>query len=276
MSAVVDQADGLRRLLRPRGSRIIAIAGVADGMGATTAAMNLSVELARQGDQKVVLLDEHWREGDCACSRWPAVTVGALRDAASGRADVAGAVMPGCAGVQVLPAPSGVPLDSFNPRALCSQGLIVVDVAFDSAGQLSPLARMADELVIVMRPVASSITLTYLGLKRLQYTHAQQTFKFLVNAVDSANQARQVIGNVLNTSSRFLAVSLQPLGWISSDPMVGEAQRERKTVCEAYPASSAASDFRRIAAAIARGHAPAPVEGRAKGLPAAMPVGAMA
>ncbi len=228
-----DQADGLRRLLNKDGSRIVAIAGLSAGIGTTTVAMNLSVELARQGGP-VLLLDEQAADSRsaCACATVPS-------------------------GVRVLPAPQGASRDSFNPRTLCPGGIIVVDAALGPTGRLSPFARLADELVIVMQPMASSITATYAGLKRLQYTHALQQFRFLVNNVAGAAQAQRVIANVTNASARYLAVTLRPVGWISSDAMVGQARGSNQTVCEAYPASAAATDFRRAAAALAQGATPA-------------------
>jgi flagellar biosynthesis protein FlhG len=226
-----DQADGLRRLLNTGSSRIVAIAGLSPGIGTTTVALNLSVELARQGGQ-VLLLDEQAAGSRSACK---SVTIPF--------------------GVRVLPAPREASRNSFNPRTLCPGGFIVVDAALGPTGQLSPLARLADELVIVMQPVASSITATYAGLKRLHYTHALQQFRFLVNNVAGAAQAQRVIANVTNASSRYLAVTLQSVGWISSDALVGQARGSNQTVCEAYPASAAATDFRQAAAAIRQGGA---------------------
>lgn len=249
-----DQADGLRRLLSTGSSRVIAVAGLSRGVGTTTVAMNLSVELARQGKQ-VLLLDEHGRTSRSACAGWAVDPRGTLADVACGDLDVASAATTIGCGVRVLPAPPGLSSGSFNPRTLCPGGRIVVDVALGAAGQLSPLARLADELVIVMRPVASSITATYAGLKRLQYTHVLQNFRFLVNDVDSAAQAQRVIANVTNASSRYLAVTLRPVGWISADVFVAQAQRTNQTVCEAYPASAAGLDFRRAAAAIMQAEA---------------------
>ncbi|HWI83351.1 flagellar biosynthesis protein FlhG [Ramlibacter sp.] len=243
MSQPVDQAEGLRRLLTAGRPRIVALLGMSAGVGATTAAMNLAVELARDGGP-VLLLDEHAGAAASACASWAV---------APPRLDPRGAPAEVAAGVQVLAAPAGAARPDFNPRALCPGGLIVIDVALDAAGQLSPLARLADDLVVVMQPLAASITATYAGLKRMQYIHALQTFQFLVANAASEQQAEVVIANVVNTSSRFLAVSLKPLGWIPADALVGDAGRRHQTVCEAHPGSAAACAFRRVARALRHG-----------------------
>ena len=144
-----------------------------------------------------------------------------------------------------------------NPHALLDCGVVLVDVALDARGQLSPLARMADHLVLVMQPSAASVTAAYAGLKRLQYAHALQRFQFLLNEVPNERRAKLVISNVQDASRRYLAVRLECLGWIGSDALVRQARRLNRTVCEAYTGSAAAHEFRRIAAAIAPGHAPA-------------------
>ena len=55
---VADQADGLRRLLAPAPTRVIAVASMARGAGATTTAMNIAAALVLQG-KNVLLLDQH-------------------------------------------------------------------------------------------------------------------------------------------------------------------------------------------------------------------------
>src|SRR6185369_12460321 len=246
MSGAVDQADGLRRLLTAGRSRIIAVVGMSVGAGATTAAMNLCVSLGQQG-KRVLLLDEHGCCPNTASSVWSVAPAGTLADVARQQINLDEAAAHVAQGVKLLPTPREMSNRPFNVRSLCPDGVIVIDVALDDEGRLSALARMADNVVVVMQPSAASITSTYAGLKQLQYTHALQTFQFLVNDVANVRQAQLVIANVMNTSSRFLAVSLRPIGSVSTDILVREAARLHRTVCEAYPTSAAATEFRRIA-----------------------------
>lgn len=248
MSAPADQADGLRRLLTAGRPRIVAVAGLCAGVGATTAAMNLAAAFA-QGGRPVLVLDEQWQRPDSLCAAWGVTPAGTLADVGRGMPLAAAAARP-MAGVQVLPAPPAVSAAPFSARALCPEGVILIDVALDAQGQLSPLARLADEVAVVMQPTVGSITATYAGLKRLQFAHALQTFRFVVNGASSPREAEVVIANVLRTSSRFLAVSLSALGCISLDGQVREAARLRQPVCVARPASQAAAQFRLLAAAL--------------------------
>lgn len=248
MSAPADQADGLRRLLTVGRPRIVAVAGLCPGVGATTAVMNLAAAFA-QGGKPVLVLDEQRQGPASLCAAWGVAPAGTLADVGRGTPLAAAAAQP-MAGVQVLPAPRGVSAALFSARALCPGGVILIDVALDAQGQLSPLARLADDVAVVMRPTVGSITATYAGLKRLQFAHALQTFRFIVNGASSLREAEVVIANVVQTSSRFLAVSLRALGCISLDAQVREAARLRQPVCAARPASQAAAQFRHVAAAL--------------------------
>ncbi|HEX7867779.1 MAG TPA: flagellar synthesis regulator MotR, partial [Variovorax sp.] len=65
--------------------------------------------------------------------------------------------------------------------------------------------------------------------------------------VADAGTAQQVMHNLAQAASRYLALSLLPVGWVRTDPWLADAARLRQTVVEAFPASAAAVDFRAIA-----------------------------
>lgn len=249
MSSPVDQADGLRRLLTAGRPRIVAVAGLCAGVGATTAVMNLAAALAQAG-KRVLVLDEQVPGPASLCTAWGVTPSGTLADVVVRGMPLAAAAAQPMAGVHVLPAQAAVTAAAFGARSLCRDGVIIIDVALDAQGQLSPLARLADEVAVVMLPTVASMTATYAGLKRLQFAHALQTFRFIVNRASSLREAQLVIGNVVQTSSRFLAVSLSALGWIDLDDRVREAARLHQPVCAACPGSQAAAQFRQVAAAL--------------------------
>ena len=244
MSArVTDQADGLRRLLGQAPVRVVAVAGMGPGAGATTAAMSLGAALAQQG-KDVLLLDEHHPKGRSVCDVWALGPRGTLGDVASRRLRIDQAAANAVCGVQVLPASPGATID---PRTLWPRGIVLVDAAFDDEGRLSPLAQGADELLLVLQPHPAAITSAYAGIKRLHRAHALKQLRFLLNGVADAGTAQQVMHNLAQAASRYLALSLLPVGWVRTDPWLADAARLRQTVVEAFPASAAAVDFRAIA-----------------------------
>ncbi|MDH6591075.1 flagellar biosynthesis protein FlhG [Variovorax sp. TBS-050B] len=248
---VSDQADGLRRLLAQSSARIIAIASMGHQPGATTTAMNLGAALAHMG-KDVLLLDEHSLEMNSVSAEWALDPLGTLADVVYKRLTCDGAAARTPGGVSVLPAPLGGQPDHTDPRLLWSGDMILVDAALDGVGNLSPLARMADELVVVLQPNPASITATYSGIKRLHYAHALRQLRLLINRVADPEAARQTMANLVDTGSRYLAVSMQPAGWVRTDPHMPDARRLGQTVVEAFPTSPAAVDFRVIAAAVSQ------------------------
>lgn len=250
MRAGADQAEGLRRLLEGKRTPVIAFVGLAPGAGTTTTAMNLGVQLARQG-KSVLLLDEYGEAPGSACARWGLRPAGIRRDVALRRVDVHAAAAPVQPSLHVLP--TGPGQEPIVPHALWPGGLILVDVRLQAQGQLSALARLADDIVVVMQPTPASITATYAGLKRLQFAHALQAFHFLVNQAADAHQGTIVSRNVMNASRRFLAVSVHSLGCVAHDARMQHAERLHKTVSEAFAGTACALDYARIAAALVPG-----------------------
>jgi flagellar biosynthesis protein FlhG len=117
---------------------------------------------------------------------------------------------------------------------------------------LSALAQGADDLLLVLQPHPASITAAYAGIKRLHHAHGLKQMRFLVNGAADVVAARQIMSNLAHAASRYLALLLQPAGWVRFDPLVADAWRLKKTIVEAFPASHAAVDFRRIAGEVDR------------------------
>ncbi len=247
---VADQADGLRRLMTPTLTRIVAVVGMLPAMGATTVAMNLAEALANQG-KDVLLLDEHCPTPASPCSVWSIDPGGNWDDVVARRLSLQRACGVAKCGVKVLPAPPSCVDGKADLRSKCQEGVILIDAALGSSGELSLLAQQADDYVLVLRTQPSSITAAYSGIKQLYHAHALKQFRLLINGVAGAEAARKVMANLANTCSRYLSVSVQSAGWVRSDPhhMAG-ARRLNQTVLEAYPASAASVDFRRIASEV--------------------------
>ena len=243
---VPDQADGLRRLMKPTSTRVIAVVGMLPQMGATTAAMNLAEALTNQG-KDVLLLDEHSQTPESPCSVWSIEPSGNWDDVIARRLTLYRACAVAKCGVKVILAPPSLADDKADLRLKCQESVILIDASLGSSGELSLLAQQADDCVLVLQTHPSSITAAYLGIKQLHHAHALNQFRLLINGVVSAEAAGKVTVNLANTCSRYLSVSVQSAGWIRSDPHMASARRLNKTVLEAYPASAASVDFRRIA-----------------------------
>jgi len=242
---VSDQADGLRRLLARAPVRVMAFAGLLRGMGVTSVVMNLAAALVQQGRQ-VLLLDEHHPAAGSICSLWNIEAAGSAADVMAQRMRCEDAMARAACGVGVLPALE--PVAAFDPLRLQPHQVVLIDARLDPAGNLSPLARMAGELVLVLRADPTAITATYAGIKRLHYAHALKQLRFVLNGIADEQDAQRIAHNMAQTGSRYLGVSLESGGWVHADARLSGAQRQqRQTVVEAFPASPSAEDLRRMA-----------------------------
>ena len=125
--------------------------------------------------------------------------------------------------------------------------LVLIDAVLDKEGALSPLAAQADNVLVVLQPNAASIMASYACIKRLHYAHALQRLRVLVNYATDATEAQRILVNLAHTGSRYLALTLEPAGWVRADPRLAQAQRLNLTVVEAFQTSPSAIDFRQIA-----------------------------
>lgn len=138
--------------------------------------------------------------------------------------------------------------DGPQPMPSERQGrLTLIDAALDSEGALSPSAARSDHVLVAFQANAASITRAYLCIKNLHHAHALQRIRVLVYGAADAAEARQVLSNLSTTGRRYLAVTLEPAGWIRADRFLAQARGLDMSVVDAFPASPAACDFRQIA-----------------------------
>jgi flagellar biosynthesis protein FlhG len=242
---VADQADGLRRLMARDRGRLVAVVGSHPGAGATSLTLNVAMALWQQG-QDVVVLDEHGGPG----SAWATCSVPARAtwsEVAAGRMSLAAGA--GCAwgALPVLSADPDRTAAGDDPRRVLPGRIALVDARPDAEGGLSPLAREADDIVVVLQPQFASLKAAYTCIKALHHAHAVQQLHVLLTQVGDADEAQHFTRNLALTGSRYLAVSVQNAGCISADPRLPHAQRLGLGMVQAFPAAPAASELRRIA-----------------------------
>lgn len=138
--------------------------------------------------------------------------------------------------------------------------LVLIDAALDADGALSPSAARSDHVLVAFEASAASLTQAYLCVKRLHYAHALQRMRVLVYGAADADEAKRLLANLASTASRYLAVALEPAGWVRADPLLAQARRLDLSIVEAFQASPAARDFRQIAASLLQWPCPVAAE----------------
>jgi flagellar biosynthesis protein FlhG len=235
---IIDQAEGLRRLLAGRASRIVAVTGGPAGVGCTTTIVNVAAALAALG-KDVLVVDER-------------------ADVHSASATLAGAWLRDGERTRVaagfgLCAAAGLARDGYSDTQLSDfidgqADIVLVDAQLGADGAFSALAREAHDVLIVTRVAAQAITEAYACMKRLHFAHAVAQFRELTNHVGSHADARTAFDNLAGVASRYLTVSIADAGCVSADPLAEHARDLMHTVVDAFPSSAAARDYRQIAA----------------------------
>lgn len=248
---VIDQAEGLRRLLAREGSRVVAVTGGAGAPGRTTAVVNLAAALTAQG-KDVLIVDE------CLGPRSVCALVGGVRGAGNFAAVMRGertleeAVGRHALGFGVLAASrdNRAQYTSAQLQKVLSgpADIVLIDAQLDAEGALSPLAMHAHDVLIVMRIGAQAITDAYACMKRLHFAHAIAQFRVLANHVTNVPDAQAAIENLAGVAGRYLSVSLESAGYVAADPYMAQAFKLARCIVDAFPSTAAARDFRHVAA----------------------------
>lgn len=249
---VSDQADGLRCLMAQHSgnhaAHVIALVGSSPKIGVTSVALNLAAALVQQG-KEVLLLDEQ-SGAQSATAMWAAISAGSWSDVVVSGVPLSVAASRMACGALLLPVLSGCKDDSSAAavRNVFQGQVILIDACLDENGALSPLAAQADDVVVVLRPQAASITAAYTCIKQLYYAHALQRLRIMVNLAAGMPEAQRVLSNLAGAGNRYLGLALESAGCVAADPQLVRAQGLKLSVVEAFQTSAAAVDFRRIAA----------------------------
>jgi flagellar biosynthesis protein FlhG len=238
-------------------TQVIAVASGKGGVGKTNVVANLAVSLSRAG-KRVLLLDADLGLGnlDVLLGLVPRHTI---EDVLVGTHTLAEIMLKGPAGINVLPASSGVSrLTSLTE----SQQLMIQEQLADLAAEMDVLlidtgagissnvtffASSADETMVIISPEPTSLTDAYALIKVLARQYRERRFKVLVNQAKSPREAAEVFGKLDVAVDRFLHVSVELVGSIPYDDYVHMAVMQQKAVSDMFPEAPAAQAFKRLA-----------------------------
>jgi flagellar biosynthesis protein FlhG len=218
------------------------------GVGKTTLAANLGVELARSG-RRVLLVDLDLGLGNLhvALRLSPRACV---EDALDGSRRLADCVVAGPGGVHVLPAGSGNPAMATADgerrarlrEALCALSRDYDLVVGDSAAGIGPdvlaFATLADQVLCVTTPDPAALTDAFGLIKALDRfardaRRELPTPGLVLNQVGGVDEAQRLARKLCGVCEQFLSRSPQLLGWLPSAAAVEAcALRQRPFVME--------------------------------------------
>lgn len=252
-----DQAEGLRRLLAQDSPHIITVASGSMGAGKTSAVINLAIALARRG-KDVLVIDENAGANNLAGT----LGLSAHRDLLDViRRDKAldEVIISGPDGIRLLPAGRGMPvlgklgshdqthlIDCFGDFDQPTE-VVLIDAAPGRASRMLSLNFSDHEIVVVVSPEPASITAAYALIKHISGDCGVRRFRVLVNRVGIEAEAQLIFDNMAGVALRYLAVSLDFMGFIPPDDKLRQSNRRGRSVIEVFPDAISAAAFRHAA-----------------------------
>lgn len=259
---IQDQAEGLRRMLVQDSVRIATVVSGIPGGGKTAAVINLAAALTRSG-KDVLVIDENAGANNIGG------TLGLhahrdLLDVVRRDKTLDEVVIPSPEGFRLLSAGRGMRvLGTLSPgdqahliecfgRFAQPIDVILIDAAPVRTSRLLSPAVSGHEIVVVASSDPTSITAAYSMIKNINGSQGGQQFRVLINQVAAEAEAQMIFDNIARVASRYLAVSLDFLGFVPPDDKLRQSIRLGCSVIEGYPAAVSAIAFRRLAESVNR------------------------
>lgn len=237
-------------------TRVISFTSGKGGVGKTNTVVNLALCLANRG-KSVLILD-----ADLGLANVD-VMLGlkakhTLYDVLEGRRSLKEVIVPGPAGVSVIPAARGIEslcnLDLEQRLALLNSveeiaaqyDYLLIDTRAGISSDVMHFNSAANEIVCVITNEPTSLTDAYAVIKVLAQNYAEKSISILGNNIRATErspeqEAMASFRRLEQAVQRFLPseqVDLKYLGFIPSESVVSESIRHQRAVVELFPSSA--------------------------------------
>ncbi|MEM1355182.1 MAG: MinD/ParA family protein [Planctomycetota bacterium] len=245
---IADQAEVLRGLVhdhmvaqKPTGRKIartLAITSGKGGVGKSTVAVNLAVELARLG-RKVVLLDADLgtANADVLCNVMPPAT---LAHVVAGRREIEDIIVQAPGGFDLVGGASGLAqmaaLNTYERDRLIEQfrrleqryDVVMIDTGAGVGPNVLGLVVSAQRVLVVTTPDPTAVTDAYAVIKTAHRERPDINIRLLVNQVADHDEATNVYNRIAGVCRKFLNLNISFAGYIPFDVAVRSSIRDRR------------------------------------------------
>lgn len=242
----------MRRLFSAPKPRIITLLSSLPDADKDMLLVNLGAAVARTGSE-ILLVDARPDFNGIAARIGKAADL-SLAQAVHGRIPLEEAICRTPQGCALLMLRKGGDLHPVSPDLLVeafetvtrNARIVLVDGDIAEDNSLALPAMEYGEVVLQLSTSQEAIKSAYTLLKRLNVRLGRRPFGILVTG-SSEREALTVSNNLVEAANRYLAVSLNFLGWVPADGHLEHAARLGKPVVDAFPRTGAAAAFRQIA-----------------------------
>lgn len=265
----MDQAEGLRNIIKMQAqpqqiSRVITITSGKGGVGKTSLAVNVAIELQKRG-KRVIILDADFGLANIEVMLGIRPTYN-LSDLMFREKTMKDIIMPGPEGIGFISGGSGIKelasltrdqvyyvmqsLSELDDMA----DVIIIDTGAGIASTVIEFAAASEEVLLVVTPEPTSITDAYALLKTLNRTQEFQAsrtvIKLVSNRVKNQREGREIFDKVSVVAEKFLNIKLEYMGAVLEDGNVSKAVMQQKPLVLTYPHTTATLSVSYLAAAL--------------------------
>ena len=268
MSSSVTNLRPVEIGARERGlAPLVLVTGGKGGVGKTTIATNLGVQLARNGKRVLLAdLDLGLSNVDVMLRLSPGRTI---EDALEGRCRFEDCVIDGPSGLKVLPAGSGsmrmARLDEGERMRILQAvrelsrryDLVIGDSAAGIGHEVLGLAAAADHVLAVTTPLPAALTDAYGLIKALDQWGRERglevpTPELVINQVSGLEEAERTATRLKAVCQRFLCRAPRLTGWLPNAPRIARSGTEQKPFALGGSNSLVSNCLQRLAARVSR------------------------
>lgn len=238
-------------------TRVIAISSGKGGVGKSTLALNLSLELAAL-DKKVILMD-----GDLGMANID-IMLGLvpqynLYHFIKDQKSLKEIIINGPSGIKIIPGGSGINelanlKDDALSRILIEMGRLdgeydymIIDTGAGISNNVIRFLLAADDAIILTTPEPTSLTDAYGIVKSIVNCGYKGEIRLVVNRVSKESEGILVAQKFKLVGSKFLGLDIKILGHILQDPQVEQGIRRQEAFVKVFPKSNAAKNIANIA-----------------------------
>ncbi|MDD5900290.1 MAG: MinD/ParA family protein [Lachnospiraceae bacterium] len=271
----MDQAEQLRKLVksqeRPQSAaRVITVTSGKGGVGKTSIAVNLAIQMQRMG-KRVIILDADFGLANIEVMLGirPQYNLADLMFRGKTLSEIITkgpeniGFISGGSGIQELARMTKEQVMYLTQKLVeldSMADVIIVDTGAGIADNVLEFVTASSEVLLVATPEPTSITDAYALLKSLNrrtgFSREHTSIKMISNRVGSETEGRSLYEKMSIVVDKFLNIQPEFLGIIPQDDFISKAVMVQSPITIAYPNSQAAKAMQSIAAKLCDGSQP--------------------
>lgn len=262
----MDQAEALRNAVKlkkqadkPR-ARVITVTSGKGGVGKSNVAVNLAVQMRRQG-KRVIVFDADFGLANVEVM-FGAVPKHTLGDLIYHGKKISEIISEGPMGIGFISAGTGITgLNNLSQEQVAYMAgslgeldeladVILIDTGAGISSYVLEFVLASEEVILVTTPDPSSLMDSYSLLKAIhkhpRFPEQERKIRMLANRVISVNEGRQVYEKLNSVVRKFLQGRIYYAGMIPQDTALEKAVRQQQPVSIYMPYSKSAKAFESV------------------------------